>query len=63
VATNAGRTRVAFGHPEEHREHDDASHLSDEDEHRQPVQNDPSIAGQHTYWESNGQVTRNIRIP
>jgi DMSO/TMAO reductase YedYZ molybdopterin-dependent catalytic subunit len=28
----------------------------------QPAMEDPSIANKHTYWESNGQVTRQIRI-
>lgn len=28
----------------------------------QPAMDDPSIANKHTYWESNGQVTRRIRI-
>ena len=29
----------------------------------QPAMDDPSIANKHTYWESNGQVTRHFRIP
>ncbi|MBZ9793524.1 molybdopterin-dependent oxidoreductase [Rhizobium sp. 3T7] len=28
----------------------------------QPAMNDPLIAKKHTYWESNGQVTRRVRI-
>src|SRR5690606_22164322 len=28
----------------------------------QPAMDDPLIAGKHTYWESNGQVTRRVRI-
>jgi hypothetical protein len=28
----------------------------------QPAMDDPQIANKHTYWESNGQVTRRIRI-
>ena len=28
----------------------------------QPAMDDPIIAKKHTYWESNGQVTRRIRI-
>lgn len=28
----------------------------------QPAMNDPLIAGKHTYWESNGQITRRLRI-
>ena len=30
--------------------------------HMQPAMDDPIIAGKHTYWESNGQVTRKIHI-
>jgi DMSO/TMAO reductase YedYZ molybdopterin-dependent catalytic subunit len=30
--------------------------------HIQPAMDDPRIAKKHTYWESNGQVTRRIRI-
>jgi DMSO/TMAO reductase YedYZ molybdopterin-dependent catalytic subunit len=28
----------------------------------QPAPDDPVIAGKHTYWESNGQVTRRVRL-
>ena len=28
----------------------------------QPALKDPQIAGKHTYWESNGQITRHIRL-
>jgi DMSO/TMAO reductase YedYZ molybdopterin-dependent catalytic subunit len=28
----------------------------------QPAPNDPPIAGKHTYWESNGQITRHIHL-
>jgi hypothetical protein len=28
----------------------------------QPAMDDPHIAKKHTYWESNGQVTRRVRI-
>jgi DMSO/TMAO reductase YedYZ molybdopterin-dependent catalytic subunit len=28
----------------------------------QPAPTDPQIAGKHTYWESNGQITRHIRL-
>jgi hypothetical protein len=28
----------------------------------QPAMNDPSIVNKRTYWESNGQVTRRVRI-
>lgn len=29
----------------------------------QPGPEDPQIAGKRTYWESNGQITRRVRIP
>ena len=29
----------------------------------QPAMDDPVITGKHTYWESNGQVTRTILVP
>ena len=29
----------------------------------QPAMDDPVIANKYTYWESNGQVTRRVRIP
>ena len=32
------------------------------DGHVQPAQDDPWIASKHTYWESNGQITRRVRI-
>jgi hypothetical protein len=28
----------------------------------QPTMDDPRIANKHTYWESNGQITRRIQI-
>ena len=28
----------------------------------QPAMEDPMIANKRTYWESNGQVTRRIRV-
>jgi DMSO/TMAO reductase YedYZ molybdopterin-dependent catalytic subunit len=39
-----------------------ASRAFDTDGNVQPPSNDPSIAGKHTYWESNGQAARHIRI-
>jgi hypothetical protein len=29
----------------------------------QPAQDDPQIATKITYWESNGQITRQVNIP
>jgi DMSO/TMAO reductase YedYZ molybdopterin-dependent catalytic subunit len=43
-------------------EHTITSRATDTDGRIQPAQDDPWIAGKHTYWESNGQVTRHIRI-
>jgi hypothetical protein len=28
----------------------------------QPAPDDPWIAGKHTYWESNGQITRRVAL-
>jgi hypothetical protein len=28
----------------------------------QPAPTDAQISGKHTYWESNGQITRHIRL-
>jgi hypothetical protein len=28
----------------------------------QPAMDDPTIANKKTYWESNGQITRKVRI-
>src|SRR6266542_2542859 len=44
-------------------EHAITSRAIDTDGHIQPAQDDPWIAGKHTYWESNGQVTRRVRVP
>jgi DMSO/TMAO reductase YedYZ molybdopterin-dependent catalytic subunit len=43
-------------------EHTVASRAMDETGQIQPAMDDPRIANKHTYWESNGQVTRKIRI-
>jgi DMSO/TMAO reductase YedYZ molybdopterin-dependent catalytic subunit len=29
----------------------------------QPAPDDPWLTGKHTYWESNGQITRRVRVP
>ncbi len=29
----------------------------------QPAPTDPQITGKHTYWESNGQITRHVQVP
>ena len=29
----------------------------------QPAPDDPLLAGKKTFWESNGQITRRVRIP
>ena len=43
-------------------EHTVTSRAIDASGNIQPAMDDPFIAGKHTYWESNGQVTRHIRI-
>jgi DMSO/TMAO reductase YedYZ molybdopterin-dependent catalytic subunit len=43
-------------------EHAIASRAIDTQGNIQPAPGDPRIAKKHTYWESNGQVTRQIRI-
>jgi hypothetical protein len=43
-------------------EHSITSRAIDPQGHLQPAQDDPWIAGKHTYWESNGQVTRRVSI-
>jgi hypothetical protein len=44
-------------------EHTITSRAIDTSGNVQPAMDDPLIAKKHTYWESNGQVTRRIRIP
>jgi DMSO/TMAO reductase YedYZ molybdopterin-dependent catalytic subunit len=43
-------------------EHSVTSRAIDKQGRIQPAMDDPLIANKHTYWESNGQVTRRIRI-
>ena len=43
-------------------EHTITSRAIDRDGNIQPAIDDPRISGKHTYWESNGQITRKIRI-
>jgi DMSO/TMAO reductase YedYZ molybdopterin-dependent catalytic subunit len=43
-------------------EHTIASRAIDTSGQIQPAMDDPIIAKKHTYWESNGQVTRRVRI-
>ena len=43
-------------------EHSITSRAVDTDGSIQPAPDDPAIANKLTYWESNGQVTRNVRI-
>jgi DMSO/TMAO reductase YedYZ molybdopterin-dependent catalytic subunit len=43
-------------------EHTITSRAVDADGNIQPAMDDPAIAGKKTYWESNGQLTRRIRI-
>ena len=43
-------------------EHTVTSRAVDTSGHIQPALDDPWIARKHTYWESNGQVTRRVAI-
>jgi DMSO/TMAO reductase YedYZ molybdopterin-dependent catalytic subunit len=43
-------------------EHTITSRAIDSSGQIQPAMDDPRIANKHTYWESNGQVTRKIRV-
>jgi DMSO/TMAO reductase YedYZ molybdopterin-dependent catalytic subunit len=43
-------------------EHTITSRAIDTAGHVQPAMDDPLIANKHTYWESNGQVTRSVRV-
>jgi DMSO/TMAO reductase YedYZ molybdopterin-dependent catalytic subunit len=44
-------------------EHAITSRAFDIDGNLQPAPNDPRLAGKVTFWESNGQITRRVRIP
>jgi|tagenome__1003787_1003787.scaffolds.fasta_scaffold20891692_1 DMSO/TMAO reductase YedYZ molybdopterin-dependent catalytic subunit len=44
-------------------EHTIRSRAIDIDGNVQPAPDDPYLAGKVTYWESNGQITRRVRIP
>jgi hypothetical protein len=44
-------------------EHRIRSRAFDVDGNVQPEPDDPYLAGKVTYWESNGQITRRVRIP
>jgi DMSO/TMAO reductase YedYZ molybdopterin-dependent catalytic subunit len=44
-------------------EHTITSRAIDKEGNIQPAQDDPLIANKVTYWESNGQITRQVRIP
>jgi DMSO/TMAO reductase YedYZ molybdopterin-dependent catalytic subunit len=43
-------------------QHSITSRAIDAQGNEQPAMDDPLIAGKHTYWESNGQVTRTVEI-
>ena len=43
-------------------EHTVTSRAIDASGNIQPAMDDPWIAKKHTYWESNGQVTRRIQV-
>jgi len=56
------RWRLEWGHPGSG-EHTVSSRAFDTSGRVQPAPDDPLIATKVTYWESNGQITRRIRIP
>jgi hypothetical protein len=43
-------------------EHSIASRAIDRDGNVQPTMDSPTIAAKHTYWESNGQLARRVRV-
>ena len=43
-------------------EHEVTSRAIDDEGNVQPAPDDPWLTGKHTYWESNGQITRRVRI-
>jgi hypothetical protein len=44
-------------------EHSITSRATDKEGNMQPAPDDPWIANKVTYWESNGQITRQVSIP
>jgi hypothetical protein len=44
-------------------EHTVTSRAFDGDGNVQPAPDDPFLSAKHTYWESNGQITRRVKIP
>ena len=56
------RWRLDWGQPASG-EHTVSSRAFDTSGRVQPAPEDPPIATKLTYWESNGQVTRRVRIP
>ena len=43
-------------------EHTVTSRATDDNGNVQPAPDDPLLAGKATFWESNGQITRRVRI-
>jgi DMSO/TMAO reductase YedYZ molybdopterin-dependent catalytic subunit len=43
-------------------EHSITSHATDKQGNVQPAADDPRIANKQTYWESNGQITRRVKV-
>jgi DMSO/TMAO reductase YedYZ molybdopterin-dependent catalytic subunit len=56
------RWRLDWGQPTPG-EHTVTSRAFDTSGRVQPAQSDPEIVNKLTYWESNGQITRRVRIP
>ena len=56
------RWRLGWGQPSRG-EHTVTARAFDTSGHVQPAPEEPVIANKLTYWESNGQITRRVRIP
>jgi hypothetical protein len=64
--TTLGRLRLGVLDPEvagtAARSPHDPSRAFDDDGNLQPAPDDPFLASKVTYWESNGQITRTVKI-
>jgi hypothetical protein len=63
VAAAWERSRLSYNWPDAAPgEHRVTSRAIDTADNIQPAMDEPSIANKHTYWESNGQITRRVMI-
>ena len=60
--SSPGRSGPSTGQVAAPGEHTITSRATDTAGQVQPAMDDPSIARKHTYWESNGQITRRVAI-